>query len=62
MDVRKVVVPLLFLAVIGVMLPIAIPGTNWLGVAGWAVALVALNAALWVLLRHNRSENRRNWA
>lgn len=45
LDVRALVVPMLFLAALGVLLPIAIPNTNWLGVVGWAVALTALTAA-----------------
>lgn len=60
MDVRKVVVPLVLLAAVGVLLPLTGIGAAWLPVTGWAVALVALIAALTILLRHNRRENRRN--
>ena len=58
MDVRALVVPLLFLAALGVLLPIAVPDTNWLGVVGWAVALVALIASLWTLFGQARRQNR----
>lgn len=58
MDVRALVVPLLFLAALGVLLPIAVPDTNWLGVVGWTVALVALIAALWTLFGQARRQNR----
>jgi hypothetical protein len=60
LDARARVVPLLFLSAVGVLLPIAVPDTDWLGVAGWTVAMIALIAALAILLRHNRRENRRN--
>ncbi|MDN5682465.1 hypothetical protein [Corynebacterium glyciniphilum] len=59
-DPRAVVVSLLFLAALGVLLPIAVPDTNWLGVVGWTVALVALIAALWTLFGHARRESRPN--
>lgn len=58
MDTPALVRPLLSLVIMGVMLPIAVPGTTWLGVAGWAVALAALSAALWILFLHARRESR----
>lgn len=58
LDVRALVVPMLFLAALGVLLPIAIPDTNWLGIVGWAVALTALTAALWALVGQARRQNR----
>lgn len=58
MHVRKKVLPLLFLAVIGVLLPLTGIGANWLPVIGWTVALIALITALTILLRHNRRARR----
>lgn len=53
------VISMLFLATLGVLAAIAVPGYAWIGIAGWAVALVALSAALWTLFGHARRENRR---
>lgn len=59
-DPRVLVVALLLVTVLGVLTAVAVPGSAWIGIAGWAVALIALIAALWTLFGHAWRENRRN--